>query len=157
MRLRIRLVLQRVSCVEICRADLQQTRVLDSIKSDSMAAIQEGKVTLVSCFLWILSFVCFTDKIHMNFELLFEVCFTEDGMNFLLSEHTGAKRRWPFSGGREEGCDKSGNLTEFYSLQSSPTSHHFRSLFIFICAFSASKNCSVCCQCTAMFSSKRIW
>ena len=156
MRLRIRLVLQRVSCVEICRADLQQTRVLDSIESDTMAAVQEGKVTLVLLSLNSQFCMFYTDKIHMNFELLFEVCFTEDGMNFLLSEHTGAKRRWPLSGGREEGCDKSGNLTEFNSLQSSPTSHHFRSFFL-ICAFSASKNCSVCCQCTAMFSSKRIW
>ena len=64
----------------------------------------------------------------MNFELLFEVCFTEDGMNFFLSEHTGAKQRWSLFGEREKGCDKPGNLTEF-SLQSS------RSFEIFVFVF----------------------
>jgi len=56
-----------------------------------MAAIQEGKVHFVllcsnSQFLHF-----FTHKIHLNSEHLFEACFTEDVVIYLLSEFTGAK------------------------------------------------------------------
>lgn len=69
------------SCVEVWSADLQQIRELGSIESDTMAAIQEGKVPFVP-FAFLNNFVCFTDSVHLNFEQLFKVCFTEDGMNF---------------------------------------------------------------------------
>lgn len=80
------------SCVEVWSTDLQQIRELGSIESDTMAAIQEGKVTFVP-FAFLYNFVCFTDNVHLNSEQLFKDCFTEDGMNFFLSEHTGTKPR----------------------------------------------------------------
>ena len=56
-----------------------------------MAPIQEGKVDFVFLSLN-LQFLHFCrHKIHLNSQLMFEACFTEGVMNFLLSESTGRK------------------------------------------------------------------
>ena len=56
-----------------------------------MAAIQEGKVHFVLLCSNSQFFHFFTRKIHLNSEHLFEACFTEDVVNYLLGKSTGAK------------------------------------------------------------------
>ena len=71
--------------------DLRQIRELDSIESDTLWLLFKKVKKILLCFLRIPIFDFFTDKICLNSEPMFEACFTEDVVNFLLSEYTGAK------------------------------------------------------------------
>lgn len=77
-----------------------------------MAAIQEGEVNFVFAFFEFSILHFLRTKFIWISSCYLRFCFTEDVVNFLLSESTGTKGSWSLSEGREEGCTKSGNSTE---------------------------------------------
>ena len=111
-RLRIRLRLQSQLRWNLERWFATKTRFIQHKDGHAMAPTQEGKVDFVFLSLN-LQFLHFCrHKIYFNSQLMFETCFTEGVVNFLLSKSTGRKWSWSSFGDRKKDCTKSGNLTE---------------------------------------------
>ena len=144
-RLRIRLRLQSQLCWNLEHWFIQHR------EGHAMASIKEGKVEFVFLSLNLLCLHFCTNKIYLNSQLMFEACFTEGVVNFLLSESTGRKWSWSSFGGREEDYTKSGNLTES-SLESWRDAH-----FLPRTELQRLFSMYTCLQCHSSIAKRRIW